>query len=166
MHVNLNSIYIKTISKHIYPLFLFLKKHTSSQYKSLVDIVCYDRIGKRQRFSLIYNLLSSDLNYRLKIIIKLKEKLPVVSTVVPLYSSAGWLEREVWDLFGIFFIDNLDLRRILTDYGFIGYPLRKDFPLSGFVEAIYVDTEKQVLYKPLDLSQDFRNYRFKNAWKC
>jgi len=90
----------------------------------------------------------------------------VVSTVVPLYSSAGWLEREVWDLFGIFFIDNLDLRRILTDYGFIGYPLRKDFPLSGFVEAIYVDTEKQVLYKPLDLSQDFRNYRFKNAWKC
>jgi NADH-quinone oxidoreductase subunit C len=88
-----------------------------------------------------------------------------VSTIVPLYSAGGWLEREVWDLFGIFFFNNTDLRRILTDYGFVGYPLRKDFPLTGFIEIVYDDTEKQVVYKPLDLAQDFRNYRFKNVWK-
>jgi NADH dehydrogenase (ubiquinone) Fe-S protein 3 len=95
IHSKLNSIYIKTISKHIYPLLFFLKNHTSSQFKSLVDIICYDAPGKRCRFSLAYNLLSLGLNYRLKVIIKVKEKLPVTSTVVPLYASSGWLEREV-----------------------------------------------------------------------
>ena len=163
IHLKGNSIYIKTLSKHIYPLFFYLNRHTSSQFKSLVDVLCYDRPGESYRFSLVYNLLSSDLNCRLKVLTKVKEKTPIAPTVVPLYASAGWLEREVWDLFGIFFIANLDLRRILTDYGFVGYPLRKDFPLTGFVEVVYDDTEKQVVYKPLDLSQDFRNYRFTNT---
>ena len=95
IHLKSNSLYIKTISKHIYPLFFFLKKHTSSQFKSLVDIVCYDCPGETYRFSLVYNVLSLDLNCRLKVIIKLKEKIPVISTIVPLYASGGWLEREV-----------------------------------------------------------------------
>lgn len=131
----------------------------------MTDILCYDYPGKKFRFSIVYNLLSLDLNYRIKVFTKLKEKIPLISTITPLYSGAGWLEREVWDMFGIFFLKNNDLRRILTDYGFVGYPLRKDFPLTGFIEVIYDDSENQVVYKRLDLSQDFRNYKFENSWK-
>lgn len=98
----------------------------------MTDILCYDYPGKKFRFSIVYNLLSLDLNYRIKVFTKLKEKIPLISTITPLYSGAGWLEREVWDMFGIFFLKNNDLRRILTDYGFVGYPLRKDFPLTVY----------------------------------
>jgi len=155
---------MKSIASQVYPVVLFFKKNSMCQFKVLSDIVCYDHPGKVYRFSLIYNLLSIDLNYRLKLHTKVKEKQPVISTVVSIFSAAGWLEREVWDLFGVFFLKNKDLRRILTDYGFVGYALRKDFPLTGFIEAIYADTEKQVVYKQVTLSQDFRNHRFKNSW--
>jgi len=165
VHVKSNLLYIKTLAGYIYPIALFLKNHTASQFKTLVDIIAYDKPGNKFRFTLIYILLSIDLNYRIKIELKLTEKNPIVSSLIPIYSSVGWLEREVWDLFGIFFFNNLDLRRILTDYGFIGYPLRKDFPLTGFIEVVYDDIEKQILYKSLDLSQEFRNFRFKNSWK-
>lgn len=165
VQVKSNSLNIKTITNSIYPLIFFLKNHTMCQFKLLTDILCYDKPAKKYRFSLIYNILSLDYNYRVKVQIKLKEKKPLISTMTSLYGAAGWLEREVWDLFGIYFINNRDLRRILTDYGFKGYPLRKDFPLTGFIEVIYDDSEKQVVYKEIDLSQDFRNYKFKNAWK-
>lgn len=160
-----NSLYLKTLKDYIYIILIFLKKHTLGQFKILTDILCYDYPGKKFRFSIVYNLLSLDLNYRIKVFTKLKEKIPLISTIAPLYSGAGWLEREVWDMFGIFFLKNNDLRRILTDYGFVGYPLRKDFPLTGFIEVIYDDSENQVVYKRLDLSQDFRNYKFENSWK-
>lgn len=160
-----NSLYLKTLKDYIYIILIFLKKHTLGQFKILTDILCYDYPGKKFRFSIVYNLLSLDLNYRIKVFTKLKEKIPLISTITPLYSGAGWLEREVWDMFGIFFLKNNDLRRILTDYGFVGYPLRKDFPLTGFIEVIYDDSENQVVYKRLDLSQDFRNYKFENSWK-
>jgi len=163
--VKYNSLNIKTVSNNLYPLIFFLKNHTLSQFKLFTDLVCYDRPGKNYRFSLIYNLLSMDFNYRVKIQIKIKEKLPLLTTLTSLYGASGWLEREVWDLFGIYFINNRDLRKILTDYGFRGYPLRKDFPLTGFTEVIYDDSEKQVIYREIDLAQDFRNYKFKNAWK-
>ena len=165
VHLKSNTLYIKILGQHLYPLALFLKNHTTSQFKTLVDIISFDRPGTKPRFSMVYNFLSLDLNYRVKVELRVLEKCPIISTLVPLYSSSGWLEREVWDLFGIFFVNNLDLRRILTDYGFVGYPLRKDFPLTGFVEVVYDDTEKQIVYKTLDLSQDFRNFRFKNSWK-
>jgi NADH:ubiquinone oxidoreductase subunit C len=109
--------------------------------------------------------LSVDYNSRILISTQLTEHLPVITTLIPLYSGAGWLEREVFDLFGIFFIKNHDLRRILTDYGFVGYPLRKDFPLTGFVEIIYDDSQKHIVYKPVELSQEFRNFSFKNTCK-
>jgi NADH-quinone oxidoreductase subunit C len=86
-------------------------------------------------------------------------------SLVPLYAGASWLEREVWDFFGIFFINNFDLRRLLTDYGFVGYPLRKDFPLTGFTEVIYDDSQKQIIYRPVELVQDFRGFVFKGTWK-
>jgi NADH:ubiquinone oxidoreductase subunit C len=156
---------IKTNNKNIYPLSLFLKKHSTCQYKTLVDLIAYDSPGKNLRFTLIYNLLSVDYNSRIILHTKLFEKLPVISTVISLFSGAGWLEREVFDLFGIFFIKHFDLRRILTDYGFVGYPLRKDFPLSGFIEVVYDDSQKHIIYRPTELTQNFRNFTFKNTWK-
>jgi NADH dehydrogenase (ubiquinone) Fe-S protein 3 len=154
---------IKTSNDNIYPLSLFFKKHSTCQYKTLVDLIACDFPGKNFRFSLIYNLLSVDYNSRILICTKVLEKLPVISTIVPIFSGAGWLEREVFDLFGIFFIKHFDLRRILTDYGFVGYPLRKDFPLSGFVEINYDDSQKHIIYKPVELTQNFRNFNFKNS---
>lgn len=156
---------IKTNSLNIYPLSLFLKKHSICQYKTLVDLIAYDCPGKTYRFTLIYNLLSIDYNSRILLSTKLVESLPVITTVIPLFAGANWLEREVFDLFGIFFINHHDLRRILTDYGFLGYPLRKDFPLTGFVEVIYDDSQKNIIYKPVELVQEFRNFSFKNTWK-
>jgi NADH:ubiquinone oxidoreductase subunit C len=156
---------IKTNCKNIYPLSLFLKKHSHCQYKTLVDLIAYDCPGTLSRFTLIYNLLSIDYNSRVLISTQLVEYLPVITTLIPLFYGAGWLEREVFDLFGIFFINHHDLRRILTDYGFLGYPLRKDFPLTGFVEIIYDDSQKHIIYKPVELAQEFRNFSFKNASK-
>ena len=157
------SLEIKTTNTNIYPLSLFLKKHSSCQYKTLVDLIAYDCPGKHFRFMLLYNLLSIDYNSRIIVCTKLIEALPVITTVVPLFSGASWLEREVFDMFGIFFFKHHDLRRILTDYGFVGYPLRKDFPLSGFVEVAYDDSQKQIVYKPVELAQEFRNFNFKNT---
>lgn len=163
VHMKLNNLYIKVLSKDLYTTMFFIKNHTGCQFKLLTDIVCYDIPGKSYRFGLVYNLLSLNYNFRIKIHTKLLEKSPVLGTVVPLYPGAGWLEREVWDLFGVFFLKNIDLRRILTDYGFVGYPLRKDFPLTGFIEVVYDDSNKQVVYKEINLAQDFRNYKFKNT---
>jgi NADH:ubiquinone oxidoreductase subunit C len=156
---------IKTSNSNIYSLSLFLKKHSTCQYKTLVDLVACDFPGKSFRFFLIYNLLSIDYNSRIIICTKVLEKLPITPTLIPIFSGAGWLEREVFDFFGIFFIKHFDLRRILTDYGFIGYPLRKDFPLSGFIEILYDDSQKHIIYKSVELMQNFRNFNFKNSWK-
>lgn len=159
-----NILVIKTVVSKLYAVLNFLKCHTLTQFKLLVDIVCYDTPGQNFRFSLIYNLLSLDNNYRVFIKTKVFEKSPFIDTVTSLFPGAGWLEREVWDLFGIFFLNNLDLRRILTDYGFKGYPLRKDFPVTGFTEVVYDDLQKQVVYKDLELTQSFRGFNFKNSW--
>lgn len=128
-------------------------------------MTAYDRPGKYFRFTMVYNLLSVGYNTRVMLITKVIEKAPIIPTIVPIYSGAVWVEREVWDLFGIFFLDNFDLRRILTDYGFIGHPLRKDFPLIGFVEIHYDDSQKQIAYELVEMAQDFRNFTFKNTWK-
>ena len=148
---------------NIYPLSLFLMKHSVCQYKTLIDVIAYDLPSYEYRFVLIYNLLSIDYNSRILLCTKLIEAMPVVTTLVPIFAGASWLEREVFDLFGIFFLKHYDLRRILTDYGFMGYPLRKDFPLSGFIEVAYDDSQKHIIYKPVELSQEFRNFNFKNT---
>lgn len=156
-------IVIEVNSKKIYSLILFLNRHTLCQFKTLIDIVCYDNPKKKNRFSLIYNLLSVHYNRRCRVITKLSE-LTTIFSIMGLYKAANWLEREVFDFFGIFFLGNKDLRRILTDYGFSGFPLRKDFPLSGYIDSYYDDNQKRICYRNLELCQEYRNFNLKNAW--
>lgn len=143
---------------------LFLKNHSLSQFKQLVDITVYDRPGKRYRFTVIYHLLSIYYGNRIICLVQTDELTDLPSATF-LYPGAGWLEREVWDLFGIFFTNHLDLRRILTDYGFSGFPLRRDFPLTGFLEVFYSDEQKRVIYQPVELSQEFRNFNYSSPWE-
>lgn len=154
---------INIVSKNIYPIILFFKKHSLSQCKSIMDIICYDNFGKKFRFSIIYNLLSVFYNIRIRILSKIKEFAQLLS-LVGLFKSINWFEREIFDFFGIFFIWNNDLRRILTDYGFKGFPLRKDFPVVGFIEVFYDDNQKRICYKKLELAQEYKNFRLQNLW--
>lgn len=151
-------------SKNVYPLVFFLKKHSLCQCKSIIDIICLDTPNKKFRFSIIYYLLSVSYNIRIKVITKINEFDSLIS-LVGLFKSVSWSEREVFDFFGIFFIGNNDLRRILTDYGFKGFPLRKDFPLSGFIDVYYDDNQKRITYRQLELTQEYRNFKFKSIWK-
>jgi NADH/F420H2 dehydrogenase subunit C len=152
-------------SDSILPLFSFLKNYTLGQYKTLIDITAIDTPQKKERFCLVYQLLS--VQYRHRIIVKLELQetdIVIVPSLTPLYNSAGWLEREVWDIYGIFFTNQNDLRRILTDYNFEGYPFRKDFPITGYVEVRYDDEQKRVIYEPLELTQNFRQFNFISSW--
>jgi NADH:ubiquinone oxidoreductase subunit C len=156
-------IAIEVIYKNVYPILFFLKKHTLSQFKLLVDIICYDTPFKNGRFSLIYNCLSVHYNLRIRIITKIDGLTNIFSTT-GIYKSANWSEREIFDFFGIFFIIHKDLRRILTDYGFNGFPLRKDFPMSGYVDIYYDDSQKCICYRNLELAQEYRNFHIKTRW--
>ena len=155
---------INVISKNIYPLLFFLNKHTLCQFKIISDIICYDSLNKKFRFFMVYNLLSLTFNIRLCLITKINEFTTVLSTI-SLFKVANWLEREIFDFFGIFFLFNNDLRRILTDYGFKGFPLRKDFPLTGFIEMYYDDNQNRICCSQLELSQEYRNYKLKTLCK-
>lgn len=129
----------------------------------LMDVWALDRLNLHPRFELNYLLLSLKVNFRVVVRVSLSER-QGVSSISLFFSSAAWLEREVWDMFGILFHNNPDLRRILTDYGFEGHPLRKDFPLSGFVEVRYDDGDKRVVYEPLEIAQEYRNFYFNSPW--
>lgn len=156
-------IVIEISSKLIYPVIYFLNKHSLSCFKSLIDIVCYDTPASSFRFSLVYNLLSIQYNFRCQVLTKIQE-LTNVFSIMGIYKSGNWSEREIFDFFGIFFLVNKDLRRILTDYGFQGFPLRKDFPLTGYVDIYYDDNQKRICYRNLELTQEYRNFDFKNTW--
>lgn len=150
-------------SENVTKILTFLRDHTSCQYKLLVELCGADYPSRETRFEVVYELLSVSSNTRLRV------KTPVdefkgVSSVTPLYKNALWSERETWDLYGIFFKDHPDLRRILTDYGFDGYPLRKDFPLSGFTEVRYDESSKRVIYEPLEMPQEFRSFDLQTPW--
>jgi len=155
---------IYTTPKYLNSLLFFLKHHTSSQFSMLVDITAVDYPEQEHRFEVIYILLSVKYNTRLIIKVNVDEITPVPS-VEKVFSSAGWYERETWDMFGIFFQENKDLRRILTDYGFEGYPLRKDFPLSGYVEVRYDDSQRRVVIEPLEMTQEYRLFDFNSPWE-
>lgn len=155
---------INVISKNIYPLLLFLNKHTLCQFKIINDMICYDSINKQFRFFLVYNILSVTFNMYIRVISKINEFTTVLS-LISLFKVSNWLEREIFDFFGIFFLFNNDLRRILTDYGFKGYPLRKDFPLTGYLEMYYDDNQNRICCHQLELSQEYRNYKLKSFWK-
>jgi NADH-quinone oxidoreductase subunit C len=142
----------------------FLRDDPKCAFTVLCDICGVDYPDRPLRFEVVYNLLSMTLNQRIRIKVETDEEQPVPS-VVELFSSAGWWEREAWDLFGIYFADNPDLRRILTDYGFEGHPLRKDFPLTGYVELRYDEDQKAVVYEPVRLQQEFRSFDFLSPWE-
>ena len=156
-------IVIEVVNKNIYAILLFLNNHTLWQFKTLIDIVAYDIPKKVYRFSLVYNLISIHYNLRFQVMTKINE-LSSVFSVVGLYKSANWSEREIFDFFGIFFWGNKDLRRILTDYGFKGFPLRKDFPLTGYIDVYYDDNQKRICYRNLELTQEYRNFSLKSPW--
>ena len=158
-----NDIEIKTTPNNIRAILYFLQNHTLCQYKQLIDIACSDVLGKERRFSINYLLLSLRYNARLNIVIKTNEVLSLPS-ITMIYRSANWLEREVWDLYGVFFDSHPDLRRILTDYGFSGHPLRKDFPLTGFLEVYYNDSTKRLSYEPVELAQEYRVFTLQSPW--
>jgi NADH-quinone oxidoreductase subunit C len=142
----------------------FLRDDQNSQFKQLVDLTAVDFPDREQRFEVVYNLLSLKHNQRARLKLAADEETQVPSAS-KVYSAAIWLEREVWDMYGIFFAEHPDLRRILTDYGFEGHPLRKDFPLTGYVEVRYDEDTKRVVYEPVKLVQEFRSFDFMSPWE-
>lgn len=156
-------IEIEVTNRYIYPLLSFLQKHSNCLFKSIVDMIAYDDPKKVYRFFLIYNIISIKYNQRIRIITKIKEISKLIS-ITSIYKSANWLEREVFDFFGIFFFENNDLRRILTDYGFKGFPLRKDYPILGYTDIYYDDNQKKICYKKIELMQEYRLLDTKTNW--
>jgi len=142
----------------------FLRDDSNCQFKTLVDLAGVDYPERAERFEVVYHLLSLVHNQRVRVKVTASEDTPV-PTSTGAFSSAGWYEREVWDLYGVAFSGHPDLRRILTDYGFEGHPLRKDFPLTGYVEPRYDDEEKRVVYRPVNLTQEFRTFDFESPWE-
>lgn len=162
--ISKREISITTTPDSLIPLLTFLKLYTNAQYKQLTDITAVDYPDRDQRFEVVYILLSVRFNARIKVKVCVDE-LTSIPSAVSIYPSAGWAERETWDMFGIFFKGNPDLRRILTDYGFEGYPLRKDFPLSGYVEVRYDSAKRRVVCEPLEMTQEFRLFDFTSPWE-
>ena len=159
-----DELLVKVEVDNLYSTLLFLKTNEQCKFKQLIDIVAVDYLGDDQRFRIYYLLLSHENNLRIKVSINLSidEKAP---SIVKLYPSSNWMEREVFDMYGIKFKNHPDLRRILTDYNFKGFPLRKDFPLTGFNEVRYSEKEKKVIYEPVKLEQDYRNFDFESPWE-
>ena len=159
-----DELMIRVRGEEIVRVLTYLQQDQNCQFKQLVDLTAVDRPEREERFELVYNMLSFKHNQRIRIKLTTDEKTPVPS-VCGVFSSANWYERETWDLFGIYFADHPDLRRILTDYGFEGHPLRKDFPLTGFLEVRYDEDRKQVVYEPVKLPQEYRSFDFMSPWE-
>ena len=152
-------INIKTILIYFFFTVLFLKKNSLYQCKNLIDIIVADLVGKKYRFMLNYNFLSVLYNIRIYISVKITEILPVSISLYLIHKTSCWLEREIFDMFGIFFFKHNNLKRILLDYGFFGFPFRKNFPLSGYVELFYDDSNKNICYKNVNLTQNYRSFK-------
>ncbi len=142
----------------------FLKGDATCRFSTLVDITAVDHAGRAKRFDVVYHLLSMYQNHRIRLRVAVREK-DMVPSLVEVHPSANWFEREVFDMFGILFSGHPDLRRILTDYGFRGYPLRKDFPTTGYTEVRYDDAQKRVVYEPVSLVQEYRQFDFMSPWE-
>jgi NADH-quinone oxidoreductase subunit C len=159
-----NELLIETNEEELISVINFLKSNDKLKFRQLIDIAGVDYPEEDKRFNLVYLLLSHEKNIRIKISInfEIEKKIP---TLTKIYPSANWMEREVFDMYGIEFIDHPDLRRILTDYNFEGHPLRKDFPLTGFTEVRYSEKEKKVIYEPVKLEQNYRDFDFESPWE-
>ena len=159
-----NEIMITVHPEFIAPMCYFLRQNMLTRCAQLLDVTAVDYPDRPQRIEVIYELLSYRWNARLCVKTHVSE-IDFVPSAVPVYPNAGWCEREVWDMHGVFFQDHPDLRRILTDYGFQGHPLRKDFPLSGYSEVRYDEKEKRVVSEPLEFAQEFRAFDFTSPWE-
>ena len=159
-----NQIYLSIDSNDIIDVILFMKTNENTKFRQLIDITAVDYPEKEQRFRIVYLLLSHEFNTRVLIEFDISEgeKVPSLTKIFP---SANWMEREVFDMYGIDFKDHPDLRRILTDYGFEGYPLRKDFPITGHNEVRYSEEKKKVIYEPVKLEQNYRNFDYESPWE-
>ena len=155
---------LHTERQHLLPLMQFLKQHQNALFTQLSDLTAVDWPERENRFELVYNLLSYRHASRLRVKMCTNE-LVSIPTLTYLFSGANWYEREVYDLFGIIFEGHPDLRRILTDYGFEGHPMRKDFPLTGYTELRYDEEKKRIVQQPLKMTQEFRNFDFLSPWE-
>lgn len=162
--LSLGELTLNVSRQDVLKVLAFLRDDPACLFKLLIDISGTDYPERAERFDVVYHLLSIKLNQRIRVKVTTDTEHPVPSSV-SLFSSAGWYEREAWDLLGIYFENHPDLRRILTDYGFSGHPLRKDFPLTGYVEVRYDDEQKRVVYEKVKLTQEFRTFDFMSPWE-
>ena len=162
--INFDQLFIDVDIENIISTILFLKTNEKCRFKQLIDITAVDYPEKEKRFKIIYLLLSHEKNLRIVINTYINEKVAVPS-ITKIFPSANWMEREVFDMYGVSFKDHPDLRRILTDYGFEGYPLRKDFPLTGHTEVRYSEAKKKVISEPVKLDQEYRDFDFESPWE-
>ena len=162
--INFSQLYIDIDVENLISVILFLKTNEKCKFKQLIDITAVDYLQREKRFKLVYLLLSHENNLRVIINIDLDEK-KIIPSITKIFPSANWMEREVFDMYGISFEDHPDLKRILTDYGFEGYPLRKDFPLTGHTEVRYSEDLKKVITEPVKLDQEYRDFDFESPWE-
>ena len=162
--INHNHIFLNIDEEDLLDVIIFLKTNSETKFKQLIDITAVDYPEKEQRFKIVYLLLSHENNQRIKVDFSIKENNSITS-ITSIFPSANWMEREVFDMYGINFTNHPDLRRILTDYGFEGHPLRKDFPLTGHNEVRYSEEDKKVIYEPVKLEQNYRNFDYESPWE-
>jgi len=162
--INFDQLFIDVDVENLMSVILFLKTNDKCKFRQLIDITATDYPGKEKRFKIVYLLLSHENNLRMIINVHIDEKI-VVPSITKIFPSANWMEREVFDMYGISYKDHPDLRRILTDYGFEGHPLRKDFPLSGYTEVRYNEDRKKVISEPVKLDQEYRDFDFGSPWE-
>ena len=157
-------IYIEIDKEDLMDVTLFIKTNQSSKFRQLIDITVVDYPERSQRFDVVYLFLSHEFNQRIVLKYSISEN-EVIPSLTSIFPAANWMEREVFDMYGVSFKDHPDLRRILTDYGFEGHPLRKDFPLTGHTEVRYSEDEKKVISEPVKLEQNYRNFDYESPWK-
>ena len=162
--INYGQLYLDIDAKDIISTILFLKTNDKCRFKQLIDITAVDFPNRENRFRIVYLFLSHENNLRIIVNTNIEDK-KIVPSLTKIFPSANWMEREVFDMYGISFKDHPDLRRILTDYGFEGYPLRKDFPLTGHTEVRYSEDKKKVVSEPVKLDQEYRNFDFESPWE-
>ena len=159
-----NQIYLKIDSEDLIDVVLFVKTNKDTKFRQLIDITVVDYPERSKRFKIVYLFLSHEFNQRMILSYDISEK-EVISSLTSIFPSANWMEREVFDMYGVHFKDHPDLRRILTDYGFEGHPLRKDFPLTGHSEVRYSEDQKKVISEPVKLEQNYRNFDYESPWE-
>jgi NADH-quinone oxidoreductase subunit C len=163
-HISFDELSITVVEDDLEGALIILRDGENYLFRMLIDICGVDYPKKEKRFTVVYQLLSIEHNLRIKVKVEVSSE-DFVPTVKYIFSSAHWYEREIWDMYGIFFVGNDDLRRILTDYGFSGFPMRKDFPLTGHTEVRYDSEKQKVVYEPVKLAQEFRDFDFKSPWE-